>query len=270
MASILVNVPKTDAWWKCIIDEFNESWTDDLYNSTTDVAVISNNEIVPCHQIILRAHSPMLKEKLRSWPHDSSTHELILYGVRPAVTKLLFTDYMYYGNVSIPVDLLPHTLEACDFLHLSELKAKCLSVAVDALKPCNVLDWKKLAAKMDLGNITTAATKLLWSSFREVTESKHFQQLDFEQLRKLLSDAADNGIAADDLLDATFVWFEYSRKERMNELYDVLEQLPLKECSIQCLTDKMNNHDVDKRFKAHKILARHYEAIEKGPRLRTC
>ena len=172
---------------------------------------------------------------------ETTKHEVTLDNIPPEVTELLI-EYMYKGEVHIPNKCLLPALEACDYLELLELKARCVIQAPNAINPCDVISWHKLADSLNIDELRTKCSEVLSTSFGDVSKGKEFLELSFDEVSSFVSDAREANADSDDLLEATTSWVACKPNTRQDHILDMFEKIDLTRCSTECIDSEMDKH----------------------------
>ena len=233
-----VYVQRTAAYSDRLAKEFMQMMADGEH---TDFRLFSNDKSFNCHKAILSANSPVLKAMMKPHTAEASSGEVKLDNIPPDILQLLLT-YMYTEEINVPMDLLSSLVEACDYLQLSELKEYCLERALEQLQPSHALSWNKVADTLSLDDMKTQCSRILQYSFKAVAKSMEFFELTLEQLNCCIADVQKKDVDSDDLLDAALGWISHQPSQRVNNMEDLLQKIPLANCSLQCLQDQMQKH----------------------------
>ena len=172
---------------------------------------------------------------------EATKHEVTLNNILPEVIELLI-EYMYKGKVQIPNKYLLPALEACDYLELLELKARCVIQAPNALNPCNVISWYKLADSLNTDELRTKCSEIIFTSFGDVSKGKEFLELNIDEVSSFISDAQEADCDSDDLLEATTSWVASKPDTRRDHIVDMFEKIDLTRCSTECIDTEMDKH----------------------------
>ena len=207
----------------------------------TDFTIISEDERLPCHKVLLAANSSMLKAMIKSNMVEAKTNQLHLNSISPPVIRVLL-DYMYTGEIAVSEDIFMDLIEAANYLQLLELKQFCLNKVASLLKPENVIAWFKFAGMMDFKDILSQCSDMMCRRFHEVYQSKEFQALTYNEFSSYLGDIKDKSIDPDDVLSATLRWLSYDASTRSEMLEELIRPIPLQKCSVQCLKEEKEKH----------------------------
>ena len=193
--------------------------------------------------MIVSACSPVLKAMMMSEMVEATNHQATLDNIPPAVMEMLL-EYMYKGKVHIPNEYLLPAIEACDYLELLELKARCVNQAsnCNAIDPNNMISWHKLADSLNIDELKTKCSKILADSFADVSKGEEFLELSFTEVSSCISDALEADADSDHLLEATTNWVACKSHSRQNHILDMLEKIDLTRCSTECIDTEMDKH----------------------------
>ena len=191
--------------------------------------------------MIVSACSPVLKAMMLSEMVEMTKHQATLDNIPPAVMELLL-EYMYRGEVHIPNEYLMPAIEACDYLELLELKARCVNQTPNAISPNNVISWHKLADSLNIDELKIKCSEILADSFAGVSKDKEFLEMSFTEVSSCISDAQEADADSDDLFEATTNWVAYKSYTRQNHILDMLEKIDLTRCSTECIETEMHKH----------------------------
>lgn len=208
----------------------------------TDISIQCNGATFPCHRIIIAACSPVLEKMMVSDMTEAEKNILPLDSIPPQVLEHLL-EYMYNGHVTVPDEILLHTVMACDFLELTELKEQCLSRSLSVLNPTNVISWFRVADELCYDKLKSSCSHILATSFGEVASGAEFMELTVPEVSSYITDAGKVEVDSDELLDATIAWVNHKRSERLSQLTNLMQNLNLNKCSVECVHDQMESHE---------------------------
>ena len=206
---------------------------------------IVKKEMIPffqCHKVIVSASSPVLKAMMMSQMVEATHHEVTLDNITPEVMELLI-EYMYKGTIYIPNEHLLSALEACDYLQMLELKARCVNQAPEVINASNIISWQKLAHSLNIDKLITICSEFLASSLSDVSKEKEFLELSLPEVNSCISDAKDADADSDDMLVATTNWVTCKREVRQDHILDMLEKIDLTKCSIESIDTEMDKRN---------------------------
>ena len=96
--------------------------------SFSDVQVICNGKVFPCHKVVLSTQSPVFKTFLTGDTKENRENRIVIEDSTPNAVDLML-DYLYSGNVrvsSIPQETeLRDLIQICDMYEVIELKEAC-------------------------------------------------------------------------------------------------------------------------------------------------
>ena len=234
-----VTVTRTLAYSSRIASKFQQLRLDD---EITDFTIVSGKQSFNCHKVILAGSSPVLQAMVRSGMREASKNQADFDTIPPPVMQLVL-EYMYTGEVTVPHEHLQQTIDAADYLQLLELKEICLSEAVTAFKPSNVVSWYKLADRLDVCELKSKCAEAMSSSLGEVSQYTEFQELSFAEVNSFMSSAEETNADPDDLLEASLQWINSKLSERIDCMEELLQKTQLLKCSVECLENEMETHE---------------------------
>ena len=238
-ATVMIPFTRSSSFSSRLGDELMSLGNDDHF---TDFTIISGEEKLACHKVLLAANSPVLKAMIKSNMRESKTNELHLDDIPPVVIKVLL-EYMYKGEMTVPEKHLADLFEAANFLQLIELKKICLEKIIVNVRPENVIAWFKFAGKMELQDLLSQCSKMMIDSFHEVYKTKDFLALNFTELSSYLGDIKDKkSIDPDDVLSAVLLWASHDSSARSPLLDDLIQNIALQKCSLQCFKEVKEKH----------------------------
>ena len=104
----------------------------------SDFSIMINDECIPCHKLILSAHSPVIKDMLLSEMSEVAKQHITLNHMDIDIMNIIL-DYMYVGQVSFHQDQLQELIKACEYFQMASVKELCLAHVPDNLKPDNAI-----------------------------------------------------------------------------------------------------------------------------------
>ena len=234
-----VTVTRTLAYYSRIASTFQQLRLDD---EITDFTILCGKQSFNCHKVILAGSSPVLQAMVRSGMREASKCQADFDTIPPPVMQLIL-EYIYTGEVTVPHEHLQQTIGAADYLQLLELKEICLSEAVTAFKPSNVVSWYKLADRFNVSELKSKCAEVIASSIGEVSQGAEFQKLSFAEANSFMSSAEETNADPDDLLEASLQWINSKLSERIDCMEELLQKIQLSKCSIECLENEMETHE---------------------------
>ena len=191
--------------------------------------------------MVVPACSPVLGAMMSTEMVEATKQEVTMHNSPSAVMELLI-EYMYKGEINIPPQLLLSTTEACDYLQLLELRARCLHQSPSIISPNNAISWHKLADSLNIDELKNKCSEILSSSLADVSKGTEFLELSFAEVSSCISGAQETGADSDDLLEATTNWVAHKPQTRQNHILAMFEKIDLTRCSVECLNTEMNKH----------------------------
>ena len=134
-------------------------------------------------------------------------------------------------------------LEACDYLQMQELEARCVDQALDAINTCNNISWRKLAHSLNIDKLKTMCIEFLAASLSGVSNEKEFRELSLAEVNCCINDAKDADADSDDILVATTNWVACKPETRKDHILGMLEKIDLTKCSIECIDTEVDKHN---------------------------
>ena len=234
-----VAITRTHAYSSQIASKFQQLRLDD---EITDFMIHSGEQTFNCHKVILAGSSPVLQAMVTSGICKASKSQAEFDTISPPVMQLIL-DYIYTGEATVPHVHLQPTIEAADYLQLLELKEICLTEAVKAFKPSNVISWYRLADRLDVDELKSACEEVLSSSLGEVSRCAEFQELSFAEVNCFVSSAKEADTDPDKILEASMEWINSKVSERIECMEELLQNMHLTKCSIECIENELETHE---------------------------
>ena len=79
----------------------------------SDFQITIDDKPIPCHKLMLAAHSPVIKGMLRSNMSEVAKQSMTLNLIKLDIMNLLL-DFMYSGEVTFHMDQLEGVIAACN------------------------------------------------------------------------------------------------------------------------------------------------------------
>ena len=190
--------------------------------------------------MVVSACSPVLRAMMSTDMVEATKQQVTLNNMPSAVMELLI-EYMYRGEINIPPELLLPSTEACDYLQLLELRARCLHQAPNIINSSNAISWHKLADSLNIDELKNKCSEILSSLLADVSKGTEFLELSFAEVSSCISGAQETG-DNDDLLEATTNWVAHKPQNRQDHILAMFEKIDLTRCSVECLDTEMNKH----------------------------
>ena len=236
-----ISVSRSDAYSSCLATELTLLREEE---ELTDFTITSGSRSFRCHRLMLAASSPVLKAMLRSQMSETIKEAMTLDEISGDVIQIIL-NYMYTGQINIPVSHLFDVLEAANFLQMLELKKICMKEASMRLAPHDILQFFTIADRMGSKEMTSQCWVKLSSCFIEVTRGSEFMNLPHSEVAKHLKNVKD--VPADNILEAVLNWGKHAEQKILasgdgvanssisslsSRLLELLHLVPLEDCSF--------------------------------------
>ena len=218
-------------------EDFANLWNDTDF---VDFEIKVENEVIPCHKIIVAAQSPVLRRMMKTDMQERRENCVTLNNLSaPAIRKIL--EYLYTGNFSCPPSLLLDVVKACDYLEIITLRDLCRGKVISTLTPDNVIGWFRLATLLDMKEIIRACKRIICSTFCKVVQSAEFLSLTYTEINYVITLATSRKLSSDDLARAVFCWIKANLIEREEHCEELMELIELEKCSDAFISLVVNN-----------------------------
>ena len=236
----MVTFTRTEKYSSSMAKELMEMKEDHFLS---DFQITIDDKPIPCHKLMLAAHSPVIKGMFRSNMSEVAKQSMTLNHIKPDIMKILL-DYMYSGQVTFHTDQLEGVITACNYLQMAELQKMCVAEVPSTLKPDNAISWMQLGNQLDLVDIRTHCEQIIAGHLAEISSHHEFLAMTHAEVKDCLSGISKSETTHDDdeVLKAAMHWVNEDNEERLAHLENLLKEIRLWNCSHQAITDVMKTY----------------------------
>ena len=198
----------TDEFMDHIVESFKD---DDLRKTCTNFTIVTDEGEIPCHQLIVATHSPVIKAMLALDTAKAQQKKVAISGFSHKILEIL-VKWMYTGDVDICREIMFELIVLTDYLQIEKLNDDLLyKVTRDegyfTAETC--LEWREMAEHLDLPELAMEVKKEIVASFFKLRTLDCFLQVDFIEIGRLMKEMEKDRIPKDYLLDATLRWLHH-------------------------------------------------------------
>ena len=209
----------------------------------SDFQITIDDKPIPCHKLMLAAHSPVIKGMLRSNMSEVAKQSMTLNHIQPDIMQILL-DYMYCGQVTFHIDQLEGVIAACNYLQMTELQTMCVTEVPSTLTPDNAISWMQLGNQLDITDFKAQCEDIIATHLAEISSHRDFLEMTHAEVKDCLSGVSKSETAHDDddLLQAALQWISQDAEDRLTNLENLLREIQLENCSQKAVLDVMKTH----------------------------
>ena len=168
--------------------------------------------------------------------------EVTLHGISAAtMTGLL--ECMYSGRIHVHQSNVMDLLAASARLRYQAVEEACSDFLVDRLSVTNCLRIFHIASDYGLSGLLPVVLAFSANNFMEVTQGPDYTDLDIDQLRMLLARDDISAPGELDIFKRALGWVEHQKKDRIQYVRDVMNELRLPLLSPGDIVDHVENVD---------------------------
>ena len=213
-----------------------------------DFKILIQDDMLPCHSLVLALHSPYMKAMLLSGMTETSKREVRLDHISLDIINIIL-DYMYSGKLTFHKKQLMSIISATDYLQMKELKEMCVAEVPSVLEPANVFSWWHESDLQGLQSIKELCTDIMISDFSKISALPEFLSLSYSELKEYINDICKNNLQHDDVIAAVTRWTVYdkSRSSNYNDFSHMQEHEKPKEFSLCIVAGDVSLRDVNRQ-----------------------
>ena len=195
------------------------------------------------HRVVLASKSAYFKAMFTSCMIESEKYEIFIEGIEShALEKII--NYCYTGDIApIPNDV-EEILEAAHMLGLYRVQKKCFSFLRNNIDSTNCYGIAYLAEKYSCCEMKKIAEDYTLKNFRYVINSSDFQELNCDNLLRLISHNNLNVLSEGEVYDAVLKWVKFKTEDRKIFLKDLLSHVRFPLLTRKFLIDRVTKEEL--------------------------
>ena len=209
----------------------------------SDFQITIDDKPIPCHKLMLAAHSPVIKGMFRSNMSEVAKQSMTLNHIKPEIMKILL-DYMYSGRVTFHTDQLEAVIAACNYLQMTELQTMCVAEVPSTIKPDNAIPWMQLGNQLNIADFKAQCEEIIAGHLAEISSHRDFLAMTHAEVKDCLSGVSKSETAhnVDDVLKAAMTWLNQDTEDRLTHMEKLLKEIQLENCSYTAVHDIMKTY----------------------------
>lgn len=211
-------------------------------NILCDTTLRADGQDFTAHRCVLSAASPYFRALFTSQLNvqESESNLIELTEITcDALTEVL--QYIYTGKAKIDSSTAQDLVVAADYLIIPSLKSKASLFLEESIDVSNCLALESFASQYNCESLKQAAVTYSRENFVAVAKSSDFQSLDFENVKKLLSEDEINVPQEEDVYEAVIRWVKHdpaSRECSLPELLNCVRLFSMTKYSLRQILDE--------------------------------
>lgn len=181
---IKLDMSRSNKAWKSLKMAFNDS-------STSDLKFCVEGKLIYVHKVILKFRSEHFYSMFQShWQNDKETLDITTY---PYNVYNAFLEYLYTGEVQLPLEDAIGLLDLANAYGETELKHLCERVIKTGIRVENVATVYAAAIKCDAKELEEFCLRFAQKHMTAVVRTEAFDRLEGSIIKTFVSKAADYG-----------------------------------------------------------------------------
>ena len=200
-------------------------------NFMTDCTLKVQGREIPCHKLVLAAHSP----HFHCLFHQENTNEVSQTCVNlehlyfPALASVI--SYFYSGILEFQLDHVDCVVETIEYLQIPHLKDEFAQIIAQHLSVENCLGWYFFAEYYDMPKVREVAIQIMRIDFFYFASASEFLELDCDTFIDFMGWLLEGiPVLNNSALFGTASWILYDIEERLYIFYDISEHIDFTEC----------------------------------------
>ncbi|XP_055357246.1 kelch-like protein 5 [Paramacrobiotus metropolitanus] len=175
----------------------------------------SESQWIPCHRIVLMAHSLWFRRMLLAPMKEAKQDTIQLHNVPHDILQQL-VDYMYSCEISVDASNALLLLQAADMLELGQIVETCQTFLREHIDVTNCLTIYRGAQQLSCADLTKECHDFLLEHFPSFCHSMEFLELDAVEISKLIASDELNVEKEEQVVAAVVRWLDHSFEERQS------------------------------------------------------
>ncbi|XP_069998111.1 kelch-like protein 18 [Penaeus vannamei] len=201
-----------------------------------DVTLKVEDQCFSVHRIVLAAVIPYFNAMFTHDMAESKQKEITMQGIEPSALESLI-NFAYSGKVKIDGANVQSLLVGASFLQLSKVREACADFLKLRLHPHNVLGIRAFADTLACWSLVEASNRYLQKHFVDVSVSEEFLNLNFSDVREIISRDELNVPSEECVFEAIMSWVKRDLDQRSDHLPELLTKVRMPLLTPQYLTD---------------------------------
>ncbi|XP_037924110.1 kelch-like protein 28 [Hermetia illucens] len=204
-----------------------------------DLVLRVRDKEIPVHKLKLVGASKYFESLFSGCFADSGKNVIELDQFETAMVEMV-VEFIYTGKMELSIDMIVDIFEVADFLQVENLLQLCDRFFIDSASSVNCVDFWKFADFYGRTSLRTHLQTYIWKSFEDVTKTTDFLELEFEDLKSLMTDPEMSEFEQlhpyEMMFSASMLWINHDvtmRRVYIGRLLELLKDEEIRDSFLQ-------------------------------------
>ena len=196
-------------------------------NKLCDVVIKVGSISINAHRVVLAACSPYFSAMFSGNMRESREGLVTIKEFDPKAVQSLI-EFCYKASISIDLSNVFHILPVANLLQMGGVQEACCQFLASQLHPSNCLGIRNFAEVHNCQSLLKKCTLFMQQRFPEIALHEEFLELNFKEVRQIISDSNLNVRGEEQVYEAAMAWLKHNvdLQKHLAELLDCV-RMPL-------------------------------------------
>ncbi|CAD7093604.1 unnamed protein product [Hermetia illucens] len=152
-----------------------------------DLTLRVRDKEIPVHKLILVRASQYFKVLFSGCFADSGKKVLEMNQFEPEIVEMI-VEFLYSRTLNLSTDTVMDVYEVADFLQVTKVLLFCIQFMIESVDAINCISFWKFADFHSLPPLRAHLQTYICTSLEDVMKTTEFLELEFEDLKSLMTD----------------------------------------------------------------------------------
>lgn len=206
-----------------------------------DCVLKIQDNVFPCHRLVLAASSPFFKAMFLSELEESKKREIVLKDVDPSVMGMILR-YLYTSDINLTEQNVQDIFMVANMYQIPSIFSVCVSYLREKMVLGNCLAIYRLGLLLDCPRLTLEARDFICERFQVVVRDQEFLQLAPSDLAILITSDALNVEQEELVFESLMDWVRHDETKRLKKLPELLHCVRFRLIPEDYFKEKVERH----------------------------
>lgn len=209
-------------------------------NQLCDVVIKVGTITVSAHRVVLAACSPYFRAMFSGSMRESREEVVTIKEFDPQAVQNVI-EFCYQAVIHIDMGNVFQILPVANLLQMDGVQEACCQFLASQLHPSNCLGIRNFADMHNCQGLWKKCTLFMQQRFPEIALHEEFLELNFEEVKYIISDSNLNVRGEEQVYEASMAWLKHEKNRQKKYLAELLDCVRMPLMSATYLSREVKN-----------------------------